>query len=171
MYMGPLEAQKPWNTRDVVGMSRFLNSVWRNLVGDEENNRRATISENAIPEALDRQMHRMIKKVGEDIEVLRLNTAIAELIKLNNELGRLETVPRKLAETLVLCLSPFAPHIAEEIWERLGHNESLARHPWPKYDPEKLVESMLELPVQVNGKVRDRITVPADSDEETILHE
>src|SRR5207253_1015872 len=100
MYMGPLEAQKPWNTRDVVGMSRFLNSVWRNLVGDEENNRRATISENAIPEALDRQMHRMIKKVGEDIEVLRLNTAIAELIKLNNELGRLETVPRKLAETV-----------------------------------------------------------------------
>src|SRR5678815_4515870 len=87
MYMGPLEAQKPWNTRDIVGMSRFLNGVWRNLVGDEgDESRRATvvkIENTPIPEALDRMMHRTIKKVGEDIEHLRFNTAIAELIKLN----------------------------------------------------------------------------------------
>ena len=169
MYMGPLESQKPWNTRDIVGMSRFLNSVWRNLVGDEENNKVASIVGEPIPEALDRMMHRTIKKVGEDIAALRFNTAIAELIKLNNEITGMAAVPRELAENLVLMLSPLAPHMAEELWERLGHHKSLARRPWPQYDESKLVESTMELPVQVNGKLRDRITVPADADEDTIL--
>jgi leucyl-tRNA synthetase len=174
MYMGPLEAQKPWNTRDIVGMSRFLNAVWRNLVGeDREGESPATGSARVggtdVPDALDRQLHRAIKKVAEDIEQLRFNTAIAELIKVNNELTHLPTVPHWFAEQFVLILAPFAPHIAEEIWHRLGHEESLARHPWPAYDPAKLVESTLELPVQVNGKLRGRITVPADADEGTIL--
>ena len=98
-------------------------------------------------------MHRTIKKVGEDIEALRFNTAIAELIKLNNEMGRLNSgVPRELAENFALLLAPLAPHLAEEIWNRLGHDASLARQPWPGYDPAKLVESTLELPVQVNGR-------------------
>jgi leucyl-tRNA synthetase len=173
MYMGPLEAVKPWSTRDIVGMSRFLNAVWRNLVGEEESNdpaKRSVKIENAkIPDAIDHQMHRTIKKVGEDIEGLRFNTAIAELIKLNNEMGGLTPMPRELAETFVLLLAPFAPHIAEEIWSRLGHTKSLSRRPWPAYDEDRLVESTLELPVQVNGKVRDKITVPADADEATIL--
>jgi len=168
MYMGPLEAQKPWNTRDIVGMARFLNSIWRNLVGDEES-KPATIIDEAIPESLDRQMHRTIKKVGEDITALRFNTAIAELIKLNNEMGRLPAIPRELAENFTLLLAPFAPHIAEEIWQRLGHHKSLARRPWPTFDEAKLAESTLELPVQINGKLRDKITVPADADEATIL--
>ncbi|HMO27027.1 MAG TPA: class I tRNA ligase family protein, partial [Tepidisphaeraceae bacterium] len=98
MYMGPLEAQKPWNTRDIVGMSRFLSGVWRNLVGDEENGKIARIEAIPIPEALDRMMHRTIKKVGEDVERLAFNTAIAELIKLNNEITGLPVVPRELAE-------------------------------------------------------------------------
>jgi leucyl-tRNA synthetase len=123
----------------------------------------------AIPEAIDRQMHRAIKKVGEDIAALRFNTGIAELIKLNNEMGKLNEVPKALAENFVLMLSPFAPHIAEEIWERLGHRESLAHHPWPKVDDAKLVESTMELPVQVNGKLRGRITVAADASESDIL--
>lgn len=181
MYMGPLEAQKPWNTRDIVGMSRFLNSVWRNLIGEEEleadRNVRSTdkniglskTSDEAIPDALARQMHRTIKKVGEDIEGLRFNTAIAELIKLNNELTGMPAIPRKLAETLTLMLAPLAPHLAEELWQRLGHDKSLAREPWPKYDPAMLQESTMELPVQVNGKLRDKITVPADADEAMIL--
>jgi leucyl-tRNA synthetase len=173
MYMGPLEAQKPWNTRDIVGMSRFLNSVWRNLVGDEEDKdpakRNVKIEQLPVPEAIDRQMHRTIKKVGEDIEALRFNTAIAELIKLNNEVVGMSPIPRELAENFVLMLSPFAPHIAEEIWSRLGHTKSLARRPWPVYEPAKLTESTMELAVQVNGKVRDKITVPADADESTIL--
>jgi leucyl-tRNA synthetase len=169
MYMGPLEAQKPWNTRDIIGMTRFLNAVWRNLVGDEENNKVAKIEPIAIPEAIDRQMHRTIKKVEEDVAGLRFNTAIAELIKLNNEMTKLPVIPRELAENFALLLAPFAPHIAEELWERLGHTKSLARRPWPTYDPAKLVESTMELPVQVNGKLRDKINVPADADEETIL--
>jgi leucyl-tRNA synthetase len=169
MYMGPLEASKPWNTRDIVGMTRFLNGVWRNLIGDEESRKAPTISDEPVPDALARQLHRAIKKVGEDVAALRFNTAIAELIKLNNELTGLPTVPRRLAETFTLLLAPFAPHLAEELWQRLGHNESLARHAWPQYDESKLAESMLELPVQVNGKVRDKITVPADAAEADIL--
>jgi leucyl-tRNA synthetase len=173
MYMGPLEAQKPWNTRDIVGMSRFLNSVWRNLVGDEGDESRSAkpvrIENVAIPENLDRMMHRTIKKVGDDIEHLRFNTAIAELIKLNNEVTGSEVVPRELAENFTLLLAPFAPHIAEEIWSRLGHTKSLARRPWPTYDEAKFQESTMELPVQINGKVRDKITVPTDADEPSIL--
>ena len=174
MYMGPLEAQKPWSTRDIVGMSRFLNAAWRNLVGDDEavsETARGTtrVKDEPVPDALDRQLHRTIKKVGDDIAALRFNTAIAELIKLNNELTGLPSVPRRVAETFALLLSPFAPHIAEEIWQRLGHNPSLARHAWPDYDEAMLSESTMELPVQVNGKVRDKITVPADAPEADIL--
>ena len=114
-------------------------------------------------------MHRTIKKVGEDVEGLRFNTAIAELIKLNNEMGRLPAVPRTLAENFTLMLAPFAPHLAEEIWHRLGHAESLARAPWPRFDETKLAETSIEVPVQVNGKLRDKVTVPADADEQTVL--
>ena len=169
MYMGPLEAQKPWSTRDIIGMTRFLNGVWRNLIGDEESNKTANIVDQPIPDELDRQLHRAIKKVGDDIQALRFNTAIAELIKLNNAMTGLTTIPRPLAETFTLLLAPFAPHVAEEIWQRLGHAQSLARHPWPAYDEAKLVETTMELPVQVNGKLRGKVTVPADADESAIL--
>ncbi|HSI33180.1 MAG: leucine--tRNA ligase [Phycisphaerae bacterium] len=206
MYMGPLEAQKPWSTRDIIGMTRFLNAVWRNLVGEGEEKDEGgrmkddagsvtvvapastttvtadakseirnpkseipRISDGPIPDALERQMHRTIKKVGEDIEGLRFNTAIAELIKLNNEMGRLEQVPRDLAETFTLMLAPLAPHLAEEVWERLGHHKTLARRPWPPHDPAKLAETAIEIPVQVNGKLRGKVTVPADAAEADVL--
>jgi leucyl-tRNA synthetase len=146
-----------------------LTAAWRNLIGDEESKKVAKIDSSPIPDAIDRIMHRTIRKVGSDIEGLRFNTAIAELIKLNNEMGRLPQVPRELAETFVLLLAPFAPHLAEELWQRLGHDKSLARHPWPKYDQTKLAEDTIELPVQVNGKLRDRITVPAGTDQATVL--
>src|SRR6202035_5137553 len=126
------------------------------------------VGDGPIPEALERMMHRTIKKVGEDIDVLRFNTAIAELIKLNNEMTGLPHVPRRLAENYTLLLAPFAPHIAEEIWERLGHHKSLTRRPWPTYDRTRLTEATMDLPVQVNGKVRDKITVPSDADDELI---
>src|SRR5262249_33953069 len=124
MYMGPLEMQKPWNTRDIIGMTRFLNSVWRNLVGDEEKNKVAKVEPMTIPDAIERKMHFVIKKVAEDITNLRFNTAIAQLIELNNGITGMEIVPRDLAENLVLMLSPFAPHIAEEIWAHLGHTKT-----------------------------------------------
>src|SRR5205814_2718985 len=122
-----------------------------------------------VPDAIDRQMHRAVKKVGENVEALKFNTAIAELIELNNEMKRLEVKPRELAENFTLMLAPFAPHLAEEIWSRLGHTKSLARRPWPSFDPAKLQESTIELPVQVNGKLRGHITVPADADESIVL--
>jgi len=168
MYLGPLEAQKPWNTRDIVGMSRFLNSVWRNLIGEAETSG-TRAADGPIPDTLDRQMHRTIKKVADDIAALRFNTAIAELIKLNNSMTGLPKIPRELAENFVLMLAPFAPHIAEELWERLGHHRSLSQRPWPTVDETKLVESTMELPVQVNGKLRDKITVPQEADEQLVL--
>ncbi len=169
MYLGPLEASKPWNTRDIVGMMRFLNAVWRNFVGDEESNKVARVEVMPVPEGLEKQMHRTIKKVAEDIEGLRFNTAIAELIKLNNEVTGLLAIPRELAENFALMLAPFAPHIAEELWSHLGHTKTLARRPWPTFDPAKLQASTMEIPVQVNGKLRGRITVAADAAEEAIL--
>jgi leucyl-tRNA synthetase len=169
MYLGPLEAQKPWNTRDIVGMSRFLSSVYRNFIGDEEAGKKQTIDNEPMPEALDRLMQRTIKKVGEDIDGLRFNTAIAELIKLNNELTGKTSIPRELAENFALLLAPFAPHLAEELWARLGHHKSLARRPWPAFDSAKLVESTMELPVQVNGKLRDKIIVPVEAGDEEIF--
>jgi leucyl-tRNA synthetase len=172
MYLGPLEAQKPWSTRDIIGMTRFLNAVWRNLVGEEEAEGgpiKPKVSDDKVSDTHERLMNRTIKKVGDDIAGLRFNTAIAELIKLNNEMTRLPAIPRDLAETFTLLLAPFAPHIAEEIWARLGHTKTLARRPWPEYDATKLAESTMQLPVQVNGKLRDKISVPADADEATIL--
>ncbi|HEX8323611.1 MAG TPA: leucine--tRNA ligase [Tepidisphaeraceae bacterium] len=174
MYMGPLEAQKPWNTRDIVGMWRFLHSVWRNIVGEDVATDSASATTgrlvDSLPtEELNRQLHRTIKKVGEDIEALRFNTAIAELIKLNNELGKLPHTPRPVAETFTLLLSPFAPHMAEELWHALGHEDSVQHAAWPPFDPALLVESTIELPVQVNGKLRDKITVAADADEGTVF--
>jgi leucyl-tRNA synthetase len=169
MYMGPLETQKPWNTRDIIGMSRFLNGVYRHLVGDEELAKTASIKDEPIPDALDRQMHRTIKKVGQDIEALRFNTAIAELIKLNNEMVHLTTMPKKLAENFTLMLAPFAPHIAEEIWSRLGNAPSVSRQKWPEYDPQKLADDTMELAVQVNGKLRGTVTVATDSTEDIVL--
>lgn len=173
MYMGPLEATKPWNTRDIVGMDRFVKGVYRNLVGDEEEGKVAKIADVAIPDALERQLHRAIKKVGEDIEGLRFNTGIAELIKINNEFSKLTNdgreIPRGLAEVFTLLLAPFAPHLAEEIWFKLGYQTSLARAAWPTFDPAKLVDTAMELPVQVNGKLRGKVTVPADASEADIL--
>ena len=171
MYMGPLEAQKPWNTRDIVGMQRFLNAVWRNIVGEDEAAGAPRVADEPVPDALERMLHRTIKKVGEDIQALRFNTAIAELIKVNNELTGMTSVPRALAERFTLLLAPFAPHLAEELWQRLGHGQSLARQPWPAYDPAMLIETSIEIPVQVNGKLRDKIIVPADAAEETIFQQ
>ena len=183
MYMGPLEAQKPWNTRDIVGMWRFLNGVWRNigekLIGspvdplnrDNKQDAQAATDQPINPSTnqLERHLHRAIKKISEDIEALRFNTAIAELIKLNNEFSKLDTVPRAIAETYVLLLSPFAPHMAEELWGMLGKPVSVQHAGWPAIDPALLVDAMIDIPVQVNGKLRDKLTLPADTDEATVF--
>ncbi|MFQ5490299.1 MAG: class I tRNA ligase family protein, partial [Phycisphaerae bacterium] len=113
----------------------------------------------------ERMLHKTIKKVGQDIEAFKFNTAIGQLFDFVNLLTPLAQRPRRAVETFVLVLAPFAPHLAEELWQRLGHSESLAYHPWPEYVPELARDTEIEIPVQINGKVRSRVTLPADVDE------
>ncbi len=167
MSMGPLEASRPWNTRDVVGMQRFLQRLWRNMV--DEDTGALTVDDSAAPEALARHLHRTISGVGADMESLRFNTAIAKLIEFNNALTQhvnaSGATPRSVAEPLVQMLSPLCPHLAEELWSRLGHADSVTWVPFPAADPALLVEDSIEVPVQVNGKVRGRISIAPGADE------
>jgi leucyl-tRNA synthetase len=166
MAMGPLDASRPWETRDVVGMYRFLQRVWRNLVDEDTGQLRADLP--AFDDTTDRLLHRTIDGVRADMDAMRFNTAIAKLIELNNHLTKLGGCPRDAAERIVLMLAPLAPHMAEELWRMLGHADTVTYEPFPTADPAKLVEDSIELPVQVNGKVRSRITVAADADSASI---
>jgi leucyl-tRNA synthetase len=169
MFMGPLEAVKPWSMQGVEGVHRFLNRVWR-LYIDERSGAPVSALTDAEPDAEQwRAIHGLIRKVTEDIEAMRFNTAIAAMMEFLNTATRWEQQPRAVAERLVLLLSPFAPHLAEELWSRLGHPGSLAYEPWPAWDPERLKEDHLEIPVQVNGKHRGTIRVPAGATQEAIL--
>jgi leucyl-tRNA synthetase len=169
MSMGPLDVSRPWETRAVVGMYRFLQRLWRNLVDEETGALR--VHDEPAGEETRRLLHRAIAAVREDMESLRFNTAISELIKLNNhltQLGDVSGTPREIAEPLVLMLAPLTPHLAEELWARLGHEGSLAYEPFPSADPELLVEATVELPVQVNGKVRGHVVVAVDAESAAI---
>jgi len=161
MFMGPLEAIKPWNTRGVEGITRFLDRVWR-LVMDEDGALSRALSAESPAAKQARVLHQTIRKVTEDLEGLRFNTAIAQLMVFVNELTPLERRPRALIEPFVLVLSPFAPHLAEELWRRLGHRESLAYAPWPAWDPTLVVEETVTVAVQVNGKLRATVELPRD---------
>ncbi|NTW40843.1 MAG: leucine--tRNA ligase, partial [Cellulomonadaceae bacterium] len=158
MSMGPLDVSRPWDTRAVVGSQRFLQRVWRNVV--DETTGELTAADVEPDAATLRLMHRTVADVRVEMDAMRFNTAIARLIVLNNHLTTLAEVPRAAAETLVLLLAPFAPHVAEELWARLGHGESLARAPYPVADPALLVEETVTCVVQVQGKVRERLEVP-----------
>jgi leucyl-tRNA synthetase len=161
MGLGPLEQSKPWDTRAVVGSQRFLQRLWRNVV-DEETGALRVVDEPPSPEVA-RVLARTVAAVRADFATLGFNTAIARLTELNNALTRLEGgVPREAVEPLVLMVAPLAPHIAEELWARLGHEQSLAHEPFPVADPALLVEETVTCVVQVRGKVRDRIEVPSD---------
>jgi leucyl-tRNA synthetase len=168
MFMGPLEAMKPWSTRGVEGITRFLDRVWRLIVNEAGGTSLAGI-EAEPPLEQRRLLHQTIKKVTDDLEALRFNTAIAQMMVFTNEVTKLKTRPRALLEPFVLLLSPFAPHIAEELWERLGKAPSVAAQPWPEYDPALVASERLTIPIQVNGKLRSKIEVPADSSEEQVV--
>jgi len=167
MFMGPLETSKPWNTRDVPGAHRFVHRIWRMVVGDGGN--QPLLVAEPDGEALERALHRLIKKVGEDIELMKFNTAIAAMMEFINAVFKAGKISQDQAERFVQVLGPFAPHVAEELWQRLGHAESIAYEPWPEYDEAMIVEDTIELPVQVNGKLRGRINVPADASEDDIV--
>ena len=167
MSMGPLDQSRPWETRDVVGMYRFLQRLWRTMV--DEDSGALIVSDDEPDEATDRVLHATIDGVRADMTDLRFNTAIAKLIQLNNHLTKLDATPRVVAESLVLMLAPLAPHVAEELWGRLGHSTSLTYESFPVADAAKLVEETVEIPVQVNGKVRTLISIPVDAEEEAIV--
>jgi leucyl-tRNA synthetase len=154
MFMGPLEQVKPWQTSGIEGVSRFLDRVFTVLGTGEIGGEHDLETK--------RLVHKTIEKVTKDIESLRLNTAISAMMILSRHLGGLPKVPREAAEALTLVLSPFAPHLAEEIWQRLGHTESLAQAPWPTFDPALVVDDVVEIGVQVNGKLRGTITIAKD---------
>ena len=157
MAMGPLDVSRPWETRAVVGSLRFLQRLWRNVI--DENTGELRVSEEPADLASRRALHHAIDGVTRDFDTLRLNTAVAKLTELNNTLTRLAVVPRELAEPLVLMTAPLAPHLAEELWQRLGHEQTLAFEPFPTADPALLVLDTVTCVVQVQGKVRDRLEV------------
>jgi leucyl-tRNA synthetase len=161
MFMGPLEAMKPWSTRGVEGVTRFLERVWRLIVNEEGRLSHAIVSSTPTLEQ-QRLLHQTTKKVSEDIEHLRFNTAISQMMIFTNEMTKLDQRPRTVIEPFVLLLSPFAPHITEELWSLLGHDPSISQQAWPSFDPALTVSDRLTIPVQVNGKLRGRIEVGMD---------
>ena len=159
MFMGPLEQVKPWQTAGIQGVRRFLDRV-HTLASRE-------LSAEPLDAETAKLVHRTVKKVGEDIEQLRFNTAVSAMMILTNHLNGLTPIPRNALEKLTLCLAPFAPHLAEELWEGLGHSASIIDAPWPEFDPALCVDDEVEMAVQINGKVRGRALIARDADEAT----
>jgi leucyl-tRNA synthetase len=189
MFMGPLQDTKPWNTKGVEGVYRFLGRVWRLFV-DEASETEFEQAETTAPENREllnliklnaaikdvaptpaqlKSLHACIKKVSEDLETLSFNTAISAMMVFSNDAIKWDVRPVSVLRDFLILLQPFAPHLAEELWQKLSGinaqpSPALPYAPWPKFDPALLVETEMEIPVQVNGKLRDVIKVPADID-------
>ena len=166
MYMGPLEDPKPWSMQDVNGVFNFLNRVWRLLIDEhaEKPKLNAAVVDRPPTDDENRMLHRTIEAVTGDIAKLKFNTAIARMMEFTNFFTKLADRPRTVLEQFVLLVSPFAPHMAEELWQALGHTKTLAYEPWPRFDPTLARDDTIEIPVQINGKVRSKLAVPADID-------
>ena len=167
MFMGPLEAMKPWSTRGVEGVTRFLERVWRLMV-DEQGRLSSAVVSTTPSLGHEQLLHQTIKKVTEDIEALRFNTAISQMMIFTNEMTKAQQRPRGVIEPFVLLLSPFAPHVAEELWSVLGHRPSVSQRPWPTFDPAMTVSERVIIPIQVNGRLRAKIEVPIEAVREDI---
>jgi len=168
MFMGPLDRDKPWTDEGVQGVFRFLRRVWTLYVG-EGDSLNARIAESGMDSGITRELHKTIKAVTQDIETMSFNTAIARMMEFVNNAMKADVLERSAAEQFVLVLSPFVPHLAEELWSRLGHEDTLAYETWPQYDEALLVETTMEIPVQVLGKLRGKIKISVNSDKETVL--
>ncbi|MCL4137714.1 UNVERIFIED_CONTAM: hypothetical protein GTU68_005706 [Idotea baltica] len=172
MFMGPLEQVKPWNTKSAGGIFRFLNRVWALLI-DEDGNLSAKISDNESFKkgelSIEKSLHALIKKVGEDVSSLKFHTAIAALMSFINELSECPSFPKRIAKDFVLLLAPFAPHMGEELWEKLGASDTLAYEPWPEFDEELAKSESITLAIQVNGKLRDTAEISPDASKDELL--
>jgi len=171
MSMGPFDASRPWAPKDIIGMFRFLQRVWRNFV--DESTGALKVADTATDDATQRVLHRTMHGVAADYEGLRFNTAVAKLIEFNNHVTKAMAaggglLPRAVAEPFVQMLSPLCPHLSEELWSRLGHHDTITYQPFPVADPAWLSSDTIEYPVQINGKVRSRLVVPADADATTV---
>ncbi len=170
MFMGPLEAVKPWSMDGVSGVRGFLDRAWRMIVDD----RAETVELNSAVRDLEptaeqsRMLHKTIKAVTEDVDQLAFNTAIARMMEFTNFFLKQDRRPKEAMEKFVLLLSPFAPHVAEELWEALGHDQTLAYQAWPQFDESLIKEETIEVPVQINGKLRSRIRVAADAERDKL---
>ena len=164
MFMGPLTMSKPWSTQGTIGVYRFLDRIWR--IATEKR-----IEDVAVPAELEKLLHKTVKKVTNDTATLNFNTAISQMMVLVNEMNKLEVVPKKVLETLTLLLSPYTPHLAEELWSMLGHEPSVANEKWPEYDEALCAEDTIEMVVQVNGKLRARIPMPTTASKDEMLAE
>lgn len=172
MFMGPLEQVKPWNTKSASGVYKFLHRAWNLFISEEGSIKSSIVADEQFSVGelpLERSLHRLIQKVGEDIEALKFHTAIAALMSFTNEAAEVERIPLRVARTFTLLLSPFAPHMGEELWERLGNSTTLAYEPWPAFDPELTKRESITVAIQVNGKMRDTIEVAPGLSKEALL--
>lgn len=169
MSMGPLDTSRPWATKDVVGAQRFLQRLWRLAI--DENSGELSTTDAELSEDDLKHLHRTIAGVRDDYENLRLNTVVAKLIEYVNYLTKAypKGAPRAAVEPLAQLVSPVAPHIAEELWKRFGHDETITYEAFPEFDEKYLVDDEIEVPVQINGKVKARVMVPADADQATVV--
>ena len=165
MFLGPLEDSKPWSPKGIEGVHRFLNRAWR-MIMTEDRTLSSDVMEVPLSEEQSRVLHQTIKKVSEDIENMSFNTSISQMMIFVNEFTSAEKKPREAMEKFVLCLAPFAPHIAEELWSALGHSSSVAHAAFPDYDENALVLSQVEIVLQVNSKIRGKAKISADASEE-----
>jgi len=160
MFMGPLQQEKPWSTQGLTGVYRFLDRVWRLT--------ERTVTDGTPDDALLRTLHKTIKKVGDDTAKLAFNTAISQMMILVNELYKRDDLPRSVWDPFIRLLSPFAPHLAEELWEMIGNPPPASLADWPTYDPSLTVDDEVEIVVQVNGKIRGRFHTAVGTDRETL---
>jgi leucyl-tRNA synthetase len=170
MFMGPLTAVKPWQMNGVAGVFKFLGRVWRLIVDEAAETLKldSRVKDVEPDRETLRVLHRTIQKVTDDTDGLRFNTAIAAMMEFVNHVTKLEVRPRSILDPFVLVLAPYAPHIAEELWEALGHPNTLAYEPWPTFDPALAKDDEIEIPVQIGGKVKARLKVPADIDDKAL---
>jgi leucyl-tRNA synthetase len=170
MFMGPLEATKPWSMRGVEGVYRFLNRVWRLAIDDRHETVKLleAVQDVAPDKDTERMLHQTIQRVTNDLDTMSFNTAISAMMELTNHLTKQTVRSKAVLKTSMLILSPFAPHMAEELWNALGGKTTLAYEPWPTFDANLLKADTIEVPVQINGKVKGVLTVPAGISKEAL---